>query len=226
MHQDYLLIATHLGTPIGPIMRALAANSEVGVNQTPISYGTPTDLQALRLLCRREGETRIVTDVALHNHSLRTMALGDVCMFVYLLGEPRRTITTLVQEHNYTAAKAYDYYAFRLQRLALLAKYTPRAMMLTMEMMGDEYSKALSKKLKLKNDLYFSVEGEDLRVKPAEGVIADKACAIYDRYLSQIQANLEEHTDVRTLGETESGATGSPTEKEPACESDIVHAAG
>jgi hypothetical protein len=192
MHHDYLFIASHLGASTAPLVRALSANSEISVSPSSITYSVPTDIQALRYLCDREKKARIATDVLLFNPSIRTTGLDEMCTFVYFLGDPRCTISALVQENKYSAEKAYDYYSFRLQRLALMTKQTPLSMLLTMETLDDEHAKRLSELLRLKDRLQFSVKDGDLP-QPEENEIADKACAVYHRYLPEIQANLEKH---------------------------------
>lgn len=196
MHHDYLLIATHLGAPLSPIVRALSNSGEVSINQTPIAYSAPTDLRSLRILCERQKKARIYVDKSFYNHSIRTMSLNNICTFLYFLGDPKCTITALVKEYNYTAEKAYDYYAFRLQRLAMMSKQTHRAALLTSDAFTNENARLLSDLIRLKTPLHFSVESEDSHTKPAEGAIADKACIVYDRYLKQIQTNLKELANV------------------------------
>jgi len=208
MHYDYLFIASHLGAPTATLVRALSANPEICVSPTPITYSVPTDIQALRYLCDQEKKARIATDVLLFNPSMRTTGLDNVCAFIYFLGDPRCSISSLVHEHKYTAEKAYDYYSFRLQRLALMAKQTPLAMLLTTGTFDDEHSKRLSELLRLKDRLRLSAEDGDLP-QPEESKIADKACVVYHRYLPEIRANLEEH-NVDAVLTTATTSEGSP----------------
>ena len=196
MHQDFLLIPTHLGATIGPIQRAFHANSETSLNTNSFIYASPMDLNNLKVNCNQTKKSRVLVDILFLNHLIQTTAITELCIFLYYLGDPQRTMTSLVYEHKYTPIKAYDYYAFRLQRIATMARNTPNSMILTWDNMNDSMSKEISSKLHLKNTLYFSIEAED-KVEKATGKIADKFCVVYEKYLNQMRdVNENNHHDV------------------------------
>ena len=194
MHQDYLLVITHLGAAFGPLVRAFNANSETSLNSTPFFYTSPEDLYILKIICNQTKEARILVDILSFNYRLQSPTLSEVCNFLYYLGDPRRSITSLVQDHKYTLTKAYDYYAFRLQRISSIIKHTPKANLLTWDTLNDDtVSKKISSRLHLKNKLYFSTESAD-KIPTATGAIADKAVAVYEKYFEKIKEGILNQT--------------------------------
>ena len=195
MHQDYLLVVTHLGAATAPLIRAFTSNPETSLNPTPFIYSSPEELHSLKLVCNRAKTARVLIDILPYNYLLQSTNLSTICTFLYYLGDPRRTMTALIQEHSYTPTKAYDYYAFRLQRLAAMAKHTPKSFLLVWDdLNNDSVSKKLSSQLHLKNSLYFSTESAD-KGAMATGAIADKAVAAYEKYYRRIRAALDSPTE-------------------------------
>jgi hypothetical protein len=195
MHQDFLLVATHYGANLNPFIRGLVANSEISLNLSPLVYTNSMDLHSLITACNQLKKSRVVSDFVLHNHSIQCTDLSNICFFLYYLHEPRDSMTRLIQEYGYPPQKALDHYAFRLQRLAAMAKNTPKSFLLTYDTLDDLHSKALSKSLHLKNPIYFSIEADDKCV-PAQGAIADKAERIYQKYLTQMMKSREQFSEV------------------------------
>lgn len=188
MHHDYLMIQTHLGSQLGPLLRGMNAHKEIYVCHSPMVYSTPPDLDILKTACGVMKECRIYADVIKFNHALRTPQLDELCSFLFYLGDPRRSITEIVKGHGYELNKALDYYAFRLQRLSSMAKHMPNSMILTFDQLNeDDANASVAKFLRLKSPLMFSVEGEDLKFPPSGDRIADEACKVYDKYLARMQ---------------------------------------
>lgn len=201
MHHDYLFILTHTAAAIGPLMRGMNAHSEININRTPLIYTSPLELYSLRALCESHKECRVYGDIITQNHALRSKSIMNECLFVIFLHDPRRTITSLIKEHGYSAKKAIDHYSFRLQRLALLAKEIPSAQLITWEdLESDQKANALSDYLNLKNNLRFSIEREDLKHAPIDGAIAEHIQKVYNKYLLKIQDTLGTK-DVRIIPE-------------------------
>lgn len=187
MHHDYLMIATHLGSELGPLLRSMNSHPEITITRKSLVYSTPPDLKALKETCSHYKASRIYGDVLQHNHALRCKEMFDICSYVYYLGDPRRTMTALIKKDNYTPSRALDHYTFRLQRLVAQASQTSKRFLLCWENLHDkETDRNLASFLKLKTPLMFSVEGEDLQNPPAEGAIADKAVMVYTKYLRKL----------------------------------------
>jgi len=114
-----LFIASHLGsgsTDLFNLLKTLPRIDGFHLNQT---YDHISSIQRLTSKIHKEDNSAaIYMDELLYNHSLTYKDLYKTCRFIYLIREPRITLSNILRYHpNYSLASASRYYQFRLRGL-------------------------------------------------------------------------------------------------------------
>lgn len=186
MRHDYLLIMTHLGADLEDFLKTLGSHPDISLNMAPLTYTSPLSLHSLASSCKQKS-ARIYANPVVLNHSIKDYSVLDYCLCIYYLDEPIPSIFRLVSDFGYSKDGALSYYSFRLQRLAYLAKKTPRAKLITPQM--ENINKEISDLLRLSRKPLFKETKND-EVEP-ESVLDQQAYRVYAKYSERIKVALE-----------------------------------
>jgi len=185
MHHDYVFLITHLGADTNPLVGSMNTHPEISVTMNQLVYATPPDLLYLRAACEQVKPARIYVATILQNHTFRCPSLYYQCKFIYFLDEPNSTISAIL-ETQYKPETILSYYAFRLQRIAQMAKETTNAMLITWKDINPECGEKLTEFLHLKKPLSVFCGAE--KEIPEMTTLGEQSHSIFNKYFSKIEA--------------------------------------
>ena len=157
MEKTPTLIITHHKSGYEFLNQVLGKHPRISANHTGFLYGHPIDLLKTSKIIEEQNITnrfrQLFADTLLYNHTFTCPALYKLCKFIYLVRSPEAAISEMVASKQYEPDRAVNYYRFRLQRLAQMAKETPGAIMLTWEDLNAEGFRLIDNYLGLKMPL-------------------------------------------------------------------------
>ena len=160
-----------------------------GFKEKRLSYSTSSNLIDLtNLKHKRDLRSSIYMDEILNNYSFYLNKDYDKCNFIYLIREPKETLSLMLQSSEKSHSFAIREYCFRLRRICEVAKRTPGALFLTWKDLEKSDNLCLIEKyLNLKEDLILTPEMlSQYKVKNKIHIkkeLLDKAEQSYERYL-------------------------------------------
>ena len=177
-----LFLASHLGAGSDVLFDILASHPRIEGFKTHVSYDHYDKIESLLSHPHKNNKSNAIwADILLHNHSFTCKPLIPRCKFVYLLREPRGSLSDIMSSTDYDLDMASRYYRYRLRGLC---EYAIRSSgyVLTYDRLGD--LSGLTQYLGFKEALSVSVPPETL-AEISEEVLAecDKS---YEKYLRDL----------------------------------------
>lgn len=159
-----------------------------GFRDKKISYSNSSNLLDLvNFPHKRDLKSAVYLDEILTNYSFYLKKDYEKCTFIFLIREPRETLSLMIKKEEKSPEFAVREYCFRLRRICEIAKKAPGSLFLTFKDLEKESGLLLIEKyLKLKEDLILTKE--DLDSCKADKIyikkeLLEKAESAYEKYL-------------------------------------------
>ncbi len=150
-----VFIISHLFSGSNSLLETLNQNPRIQIRDTGFQYNHPSNLDNLFSMGHKLNNTAaIYGDHLLHNISLTSKSFYSFCKFIYVINSAKPTLNLLFNSKKFNELNSLRYYAFRLRRIAEMAKSTPGAILLTANDLKDNKGKEIiSNYLNLKDSL-------------------------------------------------------------------------
>ena len=113
-----LFLATHIGSEYERLQQAMIADSRIDGFNTDVSYDHYDKIETLLSNPHKNNKSNSIwMDILLHNHNFSCKPLIKICKFVYLMREPRASLTEILSSTGYDQDRAARYYCYRLSGL-------------------------------------------------------------------------------------------------------------
>lgn len=195
MTNNFLFLITHLCSGFEHFVPALNANPRIQIIGKGYRYNNLLDIHPIMRTPHKYPNKSLAIhgDYIVFNYSMQDKPFLDNCKFVYLVREPEGALSDLMTLNWYTLKTAYNYYTFRLRRMAEMSKRTPNAILLTwdglLENKGlSEVKSYLGLKSPIELQNQFFTKNENLAVLPHDLLV--KARDTYERYLYILRSRL------------------------------------
>lgn len=127
-----LLLCSHLNSGVDNLFSVLNQHPRIQGIQNKLPYISPLNLEIVTSHKHKfENSASIYMDVLNFNFEFLNRQLYNLCKFIYVIGEPKDTLNSLVAQNLYKPLQATRYYCFRLRRICEMARKTPGAVFLT-----------------------------------------------------------------------------------------------
>ncbi|RTK96633.1 MAG: hypothetical protein EKK64_03350 [Neisseriaceae bacterium] len=159
-----------------------------GFREKKINYLNSSSLIDLTSLPhKRDLRSAVYMDEILTNYSFYLKKDYNKCSFIYLIREPKETLSLMIKKSEKSPEFAVREYCFRLRRICEIARNTPGALFLTFKDLEKEDNIVLIENyLNLKEDLILTEEllspcrAEKIYIKKE---LLEKAQTSYEKYL-------------------------------------------
>lgn len=113
-----LFLSTHIGSGYDDLFNALDTHPRIDGFKSDMSYDHYDKIEALVSNPHKYNKSNSIwMDLLLHNHSFTCKAIMSICKFVYLMREPRESLSAIIATGQYDAERAARYYRYRLSGL-------------------------------------------------------------------------------------------------------------
>lgn len=179
-----LFVVSHHGSGSDKLIHCLNDNPRVQVFDTQIMYNHPSSLNILHSHTHKlDNSSAIYGEHLLENVYFSCKNLFSCCKFIYVVREPRPSISQITTQNGFSLQTACNYYCFRLRRICEMARQTPQAVISTYQTLASEEKlKEIEKYLNLSSPLEWGEKAEDEILDiPLE--VLSKAEESYERHL-------------------------------------------
>lgn len=178
-----LFVVSHFGSGSDKLIHCLNDNPRVQTFDTQITYNHPSSLNVLHSHTHKlDNSSAIYGEHLLENVYFSCKNLFSYCKFIYVVREPKLSISQIMAQNTYSLPTACNYYCFRLRRICEMARQTPKAVISTYQTLAsDDKLKEIENYLNLSSPLKWPAETDD------------KALDIPLSLLSTVEESYERH---------------------------------
>jgi hypothetical protein len=186
-----LLVCSHLESGSDCVVSNLNSGSKL--QKLNFSYNDPYCLFSKKTNFEYRKRPKYGFDHILYNHEFTCKNLFQFIYFVYIIGDPKKTITNLVYKNIYDQKIACNYYCFRIRRIYEMIKNSKNYLLFFEEDL-------------VKEDLYFKIQKMlgirdklKIKIKPQEKIdikieksLMDETEAFYEKYRYECKSFFKE----------------------------------
>jgi hypothetical protein len=176
-----LLICSHLESGSDLVVENLDSGSKL--RKLNASYSTLNCLFLNKKNTVYNKRPKVYFDHILYNHEFSCKELYKHVNFVYIIGNPKKTITNIVYDNVYNEKTALNYYCFRIRRIYEMIKRSKNCIcFFDEEIYNSEIYNKIHKMLGIKDNLKIKTKTKEKKETKINKKILDEAEEFYEKY--------------------------------------------
>lgn len=131
---------------------------------------------------------KVFFDHILYNYEFSCKELYKYINFIYVIGEPKKTLKNIVFKNIYDEKTAFNYYCFRLRRMYEMARRSKDPLILFDEdLKNPEIYDTIQNKLKIKDKLKIKIKNQKKQEIKIDRKIIEESENFYEKYRYRIK---------------------------------------
>ena len=183
-----LLIVSHLESGSD----SLVQNLDSGVRLQRLNFNLYSNLDCLsfkRLNTQYRKRPEIYLDHILYNHEFSCKELFKYLNFVYVIGDPKKSLDNIVRNKTYDERTACNYYCFRVRRIyEMIKKSSDCLVFFDEDLQNDETYNKIHQMLGIKDKIKIKNNTQDKKEIYIDRSIMSEAESFYEKYRYKIKS--------------------------------------
>ena len=183
-----LLLCSHLESDVGVLSENLNSGSKL--QKLDGNYNTIDCLFLKKNNFQYNKRPKFYFDQILFNHEFSCKELYNHLNFIYLIGEPRKTITNIVYNNIYDEKTACNYYCFRIRRMYEMIRRSKKYLVFFNDVDNPETYENIHNMLGIKDKLKIKKETKETKEIRLDRNLIEEAENFYEKYRYKIKNQL------------------------------------
>jgi hypothetical protein len=183
-----LLIVSHLESG----SESLVQNLDSGVRLQRLNFNLYSNLDCLsfkRPNTEYRKRPKVYFDHILYNHEFSCKELFKYLSFVYVIGDPKKSLDSIVHNNIYDERTACNYYCFRIRRIYEMIKKSGDCLVFFDEdLQNDETYNKIHRMLGIKDKIKIKNKTQDKKEIYIDRNIMNEAESFYEKYRYKIKS--------------------------------------